>query len=133
MNVFLIYANTVDAKAIAEYAHLVSAEEGHNIYVPMVYEVPDKRIVDELVANIKAADVVHLFYAPESPHVHFMMGLAYALHKPVQIISCQAGAELLSKFADEWQESTRTMLMTKEELVRHNAEKLRKRILSKGE
>ena len=115
MNVFIIGA-VRDASPefkLSLELHVKELEQnGHKVHLPHRDTKQDAKGIDICRQNIQAikdADEVHLFYRPDSQGSHFDMGVAFALNKPLKVISCPSYGEGKSfpRMVHEWQELTK--------------------------
>lgn len=86
--------------------------QGHEVHLP--HRDTDQKasglaICTQNVRAMAEADEVHLFYKPDSQGTHFDMGAAFALGKPLRVISCPPFGEGKSypRMAREWEEHTK--------------------------
>lgn len=133
MNIFVIRPFEPDDsernQAFMEYADLLRKEEDV-VDCPELTVESGIEVFEDVRQRITDAEAIHVFYDARSPVVHLLMGMAFALKKPLVVIA-DASDEHFSEMLREWQESTKTRLMTKQELVRYYAERKRKRIVAK--
>ena len=126
-------------QSLEEYAQLLE-QEGHKVYLPhrdTDQSATGLEICTQNMTGLSEAEVVHVFYSEKSQGTHFDLGMAFALKKPLVVVGNQpyevTSGKSFPRMIDEWQEATKTRLMTKAELVAHNAAKIRNRIQGKGE
>jgi len=80
-------------KKLEEYVELL---EGHGIKVHLPHRDTNQDntglgICTENMRAIQNADEVHIFYNAESQGIHFDMGVAFALRKPIKCVELPEG------------------------------------------
>ena len=110
MNIFII--GSVRGASPAEQGkldhHAMQLEsDGHSVHLPHRDTEQDADGIDICRQNreaIQKADIVHIFYCPESQGTHFDMGVAFALDKPLKVVSnVEYGlGKSYPRMIDEW-------------------------------
>lgn len=112
MKIFLICSvrNASPGVVAAQEAYVAALERrGHSVYYPPRDTDQTSRGIDicrQNLAAMRGADIIHIFYLPQSQGTHFDMGMAFALGKTISAANqtdCYGPGKSFAKMLWEWE------------------------------